>query len=488
MQSAAKILNQDNLPSHVEKQIFPILERFQTKIPDEQDMPYFNVFISLADKNAYKTALCNPKYGLLTLLRGLLLQGNFMIVEKVTIILWFLSRGNYARELLCSPELGLIPILFEIYNSMPELGQNIRNFFGNCSMNRKCLHILCRGEGKLLDLYRRELAIPGTEEIIHLLSILTSYIDDEMCSVLHLYNIPEYVIQLFMNEGPNPATWGNTVGYWSLNFLTCYSSNGKGRSILLSLPSFSKLYIFLMNYLKLNQDLGDTAKAFIILCNLLAMLPEDSFERKEFLIKQSKSDSYDDHTFLTSMISTVFYRNSKYKEMKLHEDDGFCYGIIKLRDFTACLVSLVHLFKEQSLFQFFIKESKDYDDEEEDYDSEDEEKEENYLISVLEEILVAYLNEEEEFHLLYGVTYEYAGGGGNDIETIENILECLLLLSFEYDANDSTSLLRNRIEFQTILDQLSSLYLEMRLERVKNVRKRNISLKCISFLNLLLKQ
>lgn len=410
-----------SLHSSIDKELLSLIEKIDTHTDFETKLISLRRLIEISNLDNHKAAMCAPKYNLLPKIKILLEQEqNFECRQRAIHILWFLSRNYFAKECICSKELELLPILFQMFKSNYDLYPNIHKCLSNCSMSSKTHDYLLSPEFEYLDICKT-LYVSNPENTLAIQSYFCacSDIKEERSKILSKVNIIDFVAQELLTSYPNPYQWPDRFRgpqYWCVNFLTSISAFRSCREVIFSLKSLNNILCYFIELAKSREI--ESLKAFIFLSNITGHLYKlrDNYEMFPDLLSDfnglnlSVLVSY----LVKGMVTTMFYADHTMSEFQLHSYEGFAYGILKLRDFSTALFSLSLISK--SMREKMLKEKP--------------------FFRCIFEIVDMFVESKEECCRLYQITYEYGGGGKDDFHTINSILSLLLQLCYDYESKE----------------------------------------------------
>jgi hypothetical protein len=417
----------DEIPEELQKEVLRFVENIHPrsgKTMGEKLMAYEGL-IGLANRDEYKCTLCSSKYQLLPMIRCIFeCESDSSLIQRAIVVVWYLSRNFEAKVCICDPELGLLPLLLHRLSSNYPGNINLHNCICNCSMTDKVHGYLFTKQFHYLELCKKEFLRDRRNNLaVQSFFCAANRLHNENVFYFVEYNIPDFLLRILLNSSSRPEQWPDRfrgIHYWCLNFLMVFSCLENGRKALIQLPTIRDGIFFFRELIYSNKS--ERYKALLILANLLLELSQENStaDKNTFCFQldlpvlslnlvQLYPVAFDG--LMRALVSTIFFGQQQlYESYFLSDASGFAYAILKLRDFSCAFLSLAvlsqsnrELMKSHPLF--FI---------------------------ALKDILNRFVNNEEEYFRLYQITYEFAGGGKEDYETMEYLLQLLLELSYDY--------------------------------------------------------
>ncbi len=351
-------------------------------------------------------------------------------LENITGCLWYLSRDHGIREILVSPDHELVPILMNVLHSLTSnsnshlinqnnerIKEHILKFFSNCSLQSTTLPYLLREEYGYLQYHKTDIIHFSQSSFSYqsLFNIISGVNNERLSFILEKYPFTVIIYEKLCGYGIRPQSWFERfrgICYWGLNTLMAISSLPSGANHLKQVFHYQSFIPLLAG----KNQLIEGVKAFFILCNVYS----DSEEDENTLINYP--NFYHITTNLLLQLPTLLTFTQacliaiiEYKENTISIIDiirrGYAYSIIKLRDVTSALAHMAIPKMNKGLI---------LDD--------------PTIIETVLRVLDDYNNQKPEYSAKGQLAPVVFGGGGpDDYESIENILEFLIQLSFHYE-------------------------------------------------------
>ncbi len=448
------------------------------------------------------------------------------ILHPIIGCLWYLSRNEPISLEICSKEIPLLSNIMRILSLFPVFKEDILKIIGNCALVKETHSHLLQNDYHLLEYLKNNILNgnhnnhnnqndnnDNNELSYQVLTCLTSSLTIQECDNMIQYNLPSLIFQQFflLLEIQSYSTLNSNIVYWCLNYLTLlsYSSNRRGIQHLLSSMNNNSNKRFMIRFLIkfLDQENMTSLKAAIIIASIFgkhSLQYEETYYDTQQQDDEIRSEENGEHvkqeieqetkqkSFMFGLFSSP-HKNNKHSKpsfrpqtflqqypylyplllqvyditLNYNEREslyiqlskkGFGYGVVKLRNITDTLRNLAY-YDDNQRIMILMKEKGDKKDRinEESFD---------VLFSLLLQTIVLYVNNSSECSGMGSGTgagiKEYGGGGGNDIDTIENVLELLIQLSigsyyeilYHYISNNSNN---HKYHLITLLNQLIHL-------------------------------
>lgn len=371
--------------------------------------------LSRNDEN--RAALCAPELGLAQILTDLLSAGalDFEGLTNVvtTFAEWAALKEN--KRYLCREEFGLSKLLFELIGS-PHLKDSIFIFFLNCALEPEN-HEYLLSERLGMAMYARQQMLLHTDWVYpywFFTNVAGTMVEKDVPLLLD-WRIHEIFMNRLIQQGPNPAEWydrnqGSTYrSLFSVFYFAIFVNSNKIVQELARYTSYFKRLYFNSHEAQQREHYP----AAIILC-ILSSSSKSSFGKTEISLLQFYPMILD--SLITIFYTTFFYSDKNDRIVKMYRRIGYNYGIFKLRSVTFTLKELaLHPSNQQIML------------------------EDPFLLLLIMKGIDDYMLDLPECSAV-GIYYDirqHAGGGGGDIDSIENLLEILLQL-FHFFAEDKT--------------------------------------------------
>jgi hypothetical protein len=431
-----------------------------------------------ASNNQFRVSMGADSLGLFPILARILKTEGGNIYENALGCLWFLSRVRENKAKIGKSELGILPLLVDNFRTRNMYREVSMNILINCSLDGANHEQLFSDETGYYPLCVQSI-IDQPDDIVLYISIanLVSALSDQYLSSLFAQNIIDFLYNKLILSGSNPERWERREGgeeYWSLTIIMDLSAvSPKARTFL---RLFGKNTILMQI---MNNSIGfmEGVKAACTLLNLyqhrdhqpmlssylqtsFIITPEPSHYEEKFIFENNSNlfESFCDHfpsffPILLEMFEATLNCNNGTAAKKL-QGIGFVYGIIRLKIITECLANLSFSISNRK----YLKRAK-------------------RLIFLIVRALRLFLDNESQLFAFLGQIC-YAGGGGEDYDTLHNCLELLLQLSFPVDETQRPIagtpkevteeegpewLLRNEVQLIFLLEKISNLPAERRI-------------------------
>ncbi len=374
----------------------------------------------------------DPEINLLPILRTTMLDNiddNEYILCVVGCI-WYLSRDIEASPSICSPDIGLLPILLNFLSMNHPCKDFVTNALSNCCLNPVNHLYLIENNQDFLDLCYNDIRVnPTTHQTIVCIALV---LHPKHRRFLLEYPFHEIMFHHLYSIGPDPEHWTNRYtgpDYWSLNYCVTISMWVEARDLFSSLISFDYFYQLLQTCEKI-----ESLKAMLVLSNLSHWHTPNNY------ITKKMETLFDDYPRLLSFYIDVFTlaisndTESQFYEMMVSR--GFAYGILKLSELTFSLRILstmdrnaVHLTNSLLI-----------------------------LLPLLLKVMDSFIQNLLPFSVFVRIGIETAGGGGKDYHTIENILIMFIHLLTFHNMNGGSQFYRpSSIRVLERINQILSL-------------------------------
>jgi hypothetical protein len=366
----------------------------------------------LSESDEMKEALTLPDFGLLKILKDILINDDVDVHKNCIGCLWYLSRNTFNRTIFCSTEVDLLPLLMNFLRNDHPNKNMIRSLLLNCSLDKANHLYLLRDSLGYIEYLRNELINQPTSPLPYrACCYLTMTIENSSLLTLQRYHIHELIMNYLVFCGSNPSEWldrHNGPEYWALNFLVDLISLSEGLKAIQSLNKMS----YFMDLMSCQEMEG--LKATCIVANLLDYHQEvtDDCSFSVCLHGQSLFTVYP-HIFPLLMEvfeATIAAENIK-KQSKILYIYGFAFGIITMRVISSTLKRLSYSNENKAIM--FRSSS---------------------LLPLVLSMIEMFNVNAPELRVKDNIGYSLAGGGGKDFETLESLLELLVQFYFYYQS------------------------------------------------------
>jgi hypothetical protein len=367
---------------------------------------------TLSDSDEMKEALTLPSFGLLKILKDILINDDVDVHMNCIGCLWYLSRNTFNRKIFCSAEVDLLPLLMNFLRNDHPNKNMIRSLLLNCSLDKVNHLYLLQDSLGYIEYLRNELINQRTSPLPYrACCYLTMTIENSSLLTLQRYHIHELIMNYLVFCGSNPSEWidrHNGPEYWALNFLVDLISLSEG---LKAIQSLNKMTYF-MDLMSCQEMEG--LKATCIVANLLDYHQEvtDDCSFSVCFHGQSLFTVYP-HIFPLLMDvfeATVACENIK-RQSKILYIYGFAFGIITMRVISSTLKRLSYSNENKAIM--FKSRS---------------------LVPLVIQMIEMFNANAPELRVKDNIGYSLAGGGGKDFETLESWLELLVQFYFYYQS------------------------------------------------------
>eukprot|EP01040_Poterioochromonas_malhamensis_P014082 gene14082-15564_t len=438
----------ESIPQELRHRVYNLINTIRSTTGVQRSEALREIWL-LTENDEYKIPLCDPSLEFLSLITDILnTSRNDQVTLKNSIAcICNLSTCQQNKMIICSEELGLLPALVNLIdetNNGVIIQDNsakkwIYTTLSNCALNPDThSYLLANDKLRYLSVLKTEM-----ENDHHYLPPIKSFgcislaLQNRYAYLLTTLRIHEIIVNRLISYGPIPANWPdrNTgMAYWSLNFVTSFSSLPEGRKALRSLQKLD----FFLQLLSCTEMEG--IKASIITSNILcgheedllqfvthhnnnitttatttSPLPHDTTTESQQLQQQHQPTKS-----ILKMYPQIFPTLMDVYSATLHFDPnrsevasllsrGFGYAIVKMRDISATLRNLSMNYMNKKIMLSHP----------------------SLIVFVLKSIYL-FINNTSELSAIYHNYREYAGGGGLDYDTINYLMELLLQLSFYY--------------------------------------------------------
>ncbi len=376
----------------------------------------------LSDDDRYKAPLAHPSLQFLPILKNILLERRYISLVLHSLgCLWYMSRNKENNLRIASPELGLIPILMQYLTQYGD--ERAYKTLRNCIFHPDNHSYMLSDEIGYVEYWKNDiLNQPDNIDPFHVFAAVGSAMRNDTVHLLTKWRIPDLIFQRLVSAGVNPSLWtGRNCGIedHGLTFLTSLSTIPNGRKVLINLNPFPFFSILSRSFtiegirclMILFNLYGKDISPSLTNNNIIPLTPPSLNRHLCYCIIPEVYQYYND-------ILKATINENKGVEASLLQLRAYDYGMFMLRDITLFFLHLTFIYPN-------IRHSIIQDDK---------------LLECFMIIIDRFILNKEEFAADNDVAKIFAGGGGDDQETIENILELfiqLLNLYWEVDLDDS---------------------------------------------------
>ena len=388
----------------------------------------FGKLFDLAGTDRGKMALCAPSSGFVPILKSCLNHPDYDPKAWAVSVIGRLSASILENKLvLGSAELGLASEMKKAM-TQEDMKDNAYVYFGNCVSCIPNNQYLLSDELGVLEVVYLELnKNPGYIKAYTLLANGASVMSNDRCASYIRYGFHRLALNKLKEQGPNPEKWAdrNTgVPYRSLLFLTSFSTLPDGRKSLRDLNPKD----YFVGLLQSGEK--ESMNAAMILSNLYGN------EERNRGTTSSLLESYPKvFKLIVNFFVACMHYDSDLPEVIEYKNLGCAYGVLKLRDVTATFVSLSRSDTNKKIMLNH-----------------------NSLMRYILEAMDLYIFNQPQCSAVYGDFQSRCGGGGEDHDTITNLLELIFQFSLFYEL-DRIQKDFNRPEYRLIerMNQLLDL-------------------------------
>jgi len=378
---------------------------------------------NLSDDNRYKGPLLHPSLQFLPILKTILLDQHYpTLVAHSLGCVWYLSRKEQNNPLIASPDLGLLPILMQYLTQHGD--DRAYKILRNCFFHPENHRYMLSDEIGYVEYWKNEmLQRPLIIDPYHAFAALGSTFHDDIVYQLAKWRIPDLIFQRLVSFGVNPTSWlgrRNGIEDLALTFLMSLSTTLSGRKILMNLNPFPFLSMVS------RTPSWESIRCLVILYNLYGKditptLTKNFHLNTPLYLTQHLCNSITQevYQYFTNVLVATIYENDCVEAQLLHLR-GYNYGTFKLRDLTLFYLHLTLLYPD--IRHYMIQD--------------------NDLIGCFMIIIDRFTQNGPEFAANNHVGKISGGGGKDDQNTMENVLELfiqLLNVYWELDIEGSSS-------------------------------------------------
>jgi hypothetical protein len=345
-------------------------------------------------------------------------------IEKCTLALFCLSGDPACRVHICQSEFRLVSVIMGIIRLNSAIQTNATNTLVNCD-------VVLHPDYGYLDFLMTEIrATPNVGLHYNAFQCLTRDIDAKFVPVLLKRGLPEFIMAKWTTYGIDTNKWGG-IPKRCLNILLRLSKYAQGGDAIRNLNQSQYIYSLLNA-----KDVQGIKARFLAAC--VYGREEGNAQMKSLL---------DTYTHVLPYITSIFAQTLDFDvttpqgiELK---NLGFMAGVINLSDIASALKNLSLPEKNKMI----IIQNKQLL---------------NHILTAVQ----AFIDNKGEFGGVKDGMFRPAGGGGNDIFSLELFLELLLQLSFYYDDDETMRASFNSFGNLTLLSVLDAV---INLDSSRNV-------------------
>lgn len=443
---------------------------------------YVNQLWRLADYYETKKVLLEPKYHLITFFHAILSSPiivtrsieindpNIDLLYQTVGSVWFLSRAVENRPLIGAKVENLLTHLIKLI-TLPKYSRMILNILMNCSLDESNHSYLTSNElGYLEYIESKLIEEPDNVELYRAVNYLSLSVKNDHVLAYQRHKIPSLIFKHLLKLRENPAVWPDRASggeYWALNIMMDISVQPLGALILQDIGVTEYFMSLIITYCRFDHYYKiEQAKAMIILVNICYFhLSSSTSSITSFCLSSSSSITHHRRlnyqplkqsenliNFIFSVLLRRDHRNLSLFEFLLdiyfstveYPDDrdnrisyylirrGWAFGIMTARTLTTFFRNLFGLerylcynYPDQHndkiiTFQTFWKE--------------------NYYVFLKAHLhlLTLYTQYEESLRIFEGTGFIQGGGGKNDHDVVEVILDNIIQICFYYNELENT--------------------------------------------------
>ena len=378
----------------------------------------------LAQQDEVKLALTDPNLAFIDRLEYLLREepGGMAVAWSISVVTRLSASVHHNKEYLAGEYRGLCPEFVRLI-TQPNVKNNIYVFFANCVLNSATIPYLLSEHLGLVEAAKAEIqSNPEYKFVYTFFANAVTTMTNGYCAYFIQLGIHELIVNRLIRAGPDPTTWPdrNTGAvYRSMGFVTSFSTLADGCNALRQLNR--KQYF--LSFLEATAVEKERMQASIILANLYGQDEEDMASVSQSLLTKYPNVLQ----LLVNLLASIIDYNAHTSEARSYRAMGLAFGVTKMRDASASLLKLA--MNEQNKAPMITHAS--------------------FLAYVLRAIQL-FIDNAGQCYAIYQGFQSYAGGGGGDFDSIQNLIELLLQLSFlELPEKDPIPMKESDTEEQT---------------------------------------
>lgn len=379
------------------KEYIDIIQTSQNNV--QKSSIYLQRIWNLLDDDEVKVVLGQLSFGLLPVLVNIVQSEEAILKGNALGCLWFLSRSNENKEILAEPELGLVPYLVRNLPLQNIIGEYSFNVLINCSLQPETHSYLLSADVGYLEFCVNKIRNTRETDPFVALANITSCIYQANLHQLVLLRVHELIFQKLFYFGVDISQWTGRSGgmvYWCLNFLVDFTRFPEGVKYFDNQFPFLSSSEFFLHLLACTEI--ESLKTLCIICH--CSLIWEFYE--SWLPKICITYPHLPNLLLGSIRATLDQDQGDYARMM--ENLGYVFGILSMKVMTNVLKILCQSSKEN--FEIFINHK--------------------LFFANCFDLIKLYLEDSKELSARFDCV-ETAGGGGNDEETLINVLEILFI-------------------------------------------------------------
>jgi hypothetical protein len=355
-----------------------------------------------AEKEENKLPLANPELGLVQFLVGHLETEADDCLRNALGCIWFLSRAIPNREYFGRKETNIVQNLMRINHSNHHVSNFCFLIFVNIGLHPATHSYVFSDEVGLIEFYRNYISRnPTQHEGYRLFGNYLSAVSEEHVGQFLKWDIHGILINRMLEGGSNPNEWiprRGGIEYWCLNGLMGLSTTKTGAKAIYDFG----IENFLLELTAKSINHVESVKSASILCNIYVNVDNTS-DSSLLLLKQPG-------LFLLALdVLLCTVRANDCREAETLRFYGYTFGVITLPILTNFIknLSLINCEENNALMLQYDPDK---------------------LIEQIDALLTLFVEDRPEISTVYDYKV-YAGGGGKDYETVQNLLELLLQFS-----------------------------------------------------------
>jgi hypothetical protein len=387
---------------------------------------------------------CNPELNVFQTLKDIIISLQNADDGSLTSVILFLLRlslNDTGQIIIGSREMGLVPILAKlmINSTNYNVSANVGIILSNCSIMQSTHESLMKPELGYLEYYKQKMIKNDNDPLIYspLAFLVLHMTDSRISDQFQSLGLVELLFKKLSSQGSDPFKWKQEVNGITakiLNFFTWYSRSAMSTKIVREVVGSSKFFLELLTH-----DKKEGIQATIIAANIYGKEEKNQFTNS--LLESNKGIL----PFLLDVLEILLNSSNPLNTerraiLESLKKRGFDYYGILIKDIASALRNLSISDGNKKIMISYSKR----------------------LFSLISQALKLYIDNSEVCRVIEAdstrVTF---GGGGKDEESVENLLEFLLQLSFQFDEDKHASvamrdafIVKDCFDIQELLEEL----------------------------------